>query len=184
MPTKTHRTHTKRYARRAHSVCALHAHLVFVVKYRRRVITERVFDTLKRAMRASAHHLGCSLNAIESDGDHLHVLITYPPSLSIAKMVQHLKGASSRMVRAQRLPEVLRTLWGRHFWSPSYCVVSCGGAPLDIVKTYVDTQRMRSQKRSHTPTKPMATHGPQQRHGSHRSTAIRTRAKPPPVSPH
>lgn len=105
MPTKTHRTHTKCYARRAHSVSALHAHLVFVVTYRRRVITEPVFNTLRRSMRTSAHQLGCRLTAIESDGDHLHVLITYPTGLSIAKMVQRLKGASSRMVRAERWPE-------------------------------------------------------------------------------
>jgi len=135
--------HSKRWARRAHSVADLHIHLVFCTKYRRRVITPRVFQTLARSMRASAATLGAAITAIEADGDHLHVLLTFPPHLAIARLVQRLKGASSRAVRAQRLPEVQRALWGRHFWSPSYCVVSCGGAPLDVVKTYVETQQAR-----------------------------------------
>lgn len=51
-----------------------------------------------------------------------------------------MKGASSRALRLARLPEVLRKLWGKAFWSPSYFVESCGGAPLEIIKAYVDNQ--------------------------------------------
>jgi len=78
--------------------------------------------------------------AIESDGDHLHVMIHYPPRLSLSKIAQRLQGAASHSVRKRRLPEVLKKLWGKAFWSPRYFVASCGGAPLDVVKSYVENQ--------------------------------------------
>ncbi len=62
------------------------------------------------------------------------------PQLALSRLVNAMKGVSSRRLRQKDWPEVRRVLWGDHFWSPSYCVVSCGGAPLDIVKTYVETQ--------------------------------------------
>jgi len=64
-------------------------------------------------------------------------MIEYPPSLSLGGIIRRLKGASARAVR---FPEVLKRLWGAHVWSPSYFVVSCGGAPLETVKAYVDNQ--------------------------------------------
>ena len=176
--------HTKHYARRHHSASALHAHLVFVTKYRRRVMNERVFQLLRRAMRTIATRLGATITAIEADGDHLHLLVLYPPRLSISRLVQHLKGASSRAVRAQRLPEVVRRLWGARFWSASYCVVSCGGAPLEIVKTYVETQQARSThpraQSTPSPAQPHTPswHTPSPPHGSQRHTKV------PPGSPH
>lgn len=130
----------KIYRRKKHSVSLLHAHLVFCVKYRRHVITARAFDALRLSMRRTAQLIGIELTAVQSDGDHLHLMICYPPTLSISKIVHRLKGASSRHLRAKKLPEVLRSLWGKAFWSPSYFVVSCGGAPLDVVKHYVENQ--------------------------------------------
>lgn len=134
----------------------LHAHLVFSTKYRRRVITRRVFEILRRSIRATAWTLGVSLVAIESDGDHLHLMLDYPPSRSLSEIVRRLKGASSRLVRRARLPEVLRRLWGKAFWSPSTFVVSCGGAPLETVKAYVENQQRPDRK-----TRPRLRRGPE-----------------------
>lgn len=130
----------KTYARRRHSVSMLHAHLVFATKYRRQVITQRVFDALRRSAMRTAQALGLVIEAIEADRDHVHLLFAFPPRLPLSTIVQRIKGASSRFIRQQRFPEVLKKLWGRHLWSPSYFVVSCGGAPLDVVKAYVDGQ--------------------------------------------
>jgi putative transposase len=60
---------------------------------------------------------------------------------SLSILVNSLKGVSARMLRSAALPEVSEKLWGEHFWSPSYCAVSCGGAPLEVVKRYVESQR-------------------------------------------
>lgn len=103
-----------------HVVYRLNAHLVLTTKYRRDAIrTERVRDLLKRVMTSVAADMGATVEAVEAD---------------------FLKEVSARRLRQQGWPEVRRVLWGDSFWSPSYCVVSCGGAPLDVVRTYVETQ--------------------------------------------
>lgn len=130
----------KRYRRKNRSVSLLHAHLVFCSKFRRKVFTPAVFATLRASMETTARDLGVDIVAIEADRDHVHLMITFPPNLSLSYLVRRLKGASSRKIRARRFPEVLRTFWGKHFWSPSYFVVTCGGAPLEVVKRYVETQ--------------------------------------------
>lgn len=75
------------------------------------------------------------------EDDHVHLLISYPPKTALSNIVGKLKGKSSYVLRRKHW-ELLRTkLWGKHLWSPSYCAVSCGGAPLEIVKQYVENQR-------------------------------------------
>ncbi|MCW3783877.1 IS200/IS605 family transposase [Defluviimonas salinarum] len=124
-----------------HVVHLLHAHLVLTTKYRRRAIeTGRVRALLGETMAAACGDMGAELLACEADGDHVHLLVAYPPQLALSRLVNVLKGVSSRRLRQQGWPEVRRCLWGEAFWSPSYCVVSCGGAPLDVVKAYVESQ--------------------------------------------
>jgi len=139
----------KTYRRRRHSVSLLHAHLVFATKYRRQVLTPRVFEALRHSVARTAAALGISIEAIEVDKDHVHVLFAFPPHLALSTIAGRIKGASSHHIRQQRFPEVMKKLWGNHLWSPSYCVVSCGGAPLDVVKRYIDTQQApERQKRA------------------------------------
>jgi putative transposase len=71
----------------------------------------------------------------------VHLLVEYPPKLALSRLVNSLKGVSARRLRATALPEVRDKLSGVHFWSPSYCAFSCGGAPLEIIKRYVEQQR-------------------------------------------
>lgn len=105
----------KKYQRKRHSVSLLHAHLVFCTKYRRRVISRRAFEHLRRSMRKTASNIGVELIAAQSDGDHLHLMIIYPPNTSLSEIVKRLKGASSRFIRQKKLPEILKQLWGSHF---------------------------------------------------------------------
>jgi putative transposase len=104
-----------------HVVYALTVYLVFVTKYRRKVITERVFEVLKTSWEATC--------------------VGFQPKVALSTLVNSLKGGSAHRLRQHKFPEVTSKLWGRHFWSPSYCVVSCGGAPLEVVKRYVEAQR-------------------------------------------
>ena len=124
-----------------HVVFALTAHLVFVPKYRKRVISERVFDILKASWEATCKDFECELRESGYESDHVHLLVAFPPKVALSKLVNSLKGVSAHRLRAAHLPEVERKMWGPHFWSPSYCAVSCGGAPLEIVKRYVEKQR-------------------------------------------
>jgi putative transposase len=124
-----------------HVVHALTAHLVFVPKYRKRVISQRVFDLLRASWTSTCADFESELREAGYESDHAHLLVAYPPKVSLSALVNSLKGVSARRLRAAHLPEVERKMWGDHFWSPSYCAVSCGGAPLEIVKRYVEAQR-------------------------------------------
>jgi putative transposase len=126
-----------------HVVYALTAHLVFVPKYRKRVLSERAFGVLRSAWETVCADFGGELREAGYEVDHVHLLVGYPPKVALSTLVNSLKGVSARMLRAAHLPEVERKLCGPHFWSPSYCAVSCGSAPLETVKRYVENQRGR-----------------------------------------
>jgi putative transposase len=122
-------------------VCSLHVHLVFVTKYRRGVLSDRAMEVLRESFEQVCDDFGAVL--VESDGedDHVHLLVEYLPTVQLTKLVNSLKGVSSRMLRKKRFPEVEDKLWGGHLWSPSYFAASCGGAPIDIVRKYIEDQR-------------------------------------------
>lgn len=124
-----------------HVIYRLHVHLVFITKYRRGVITDRVHRILEDSMRKVCADFECELLTFETDYDHARLLVAYPPKVSISTLTNSLKGVSARMIRKTDFPEVRRALCGQHFWSPSYCAVSCGGDPLQVVKQYVESQR-------------------------------------------
>ncbi len=79
---------------------------------------------------------------MEFDGedDHVHLLVNYPPKVPIVKLVNSLKGVSSRMIRKKNYPSIKAKLWGNMIWGPSYFAGSCGGAPLEIIKQYIQQQ--------------------------------------------
>jgi putative transposase len=129
------------FRRGRHVTYCLHAHLVFVPKYRKKTISKRVFSALAESWQTVCRDFGCVLQEANYESDHVHLLVEYPPKVSLSTLVNSLKGVSSRRLRALRLPEVVAKLWGKHFWSPSYCAVSCGGAPLAIIKRYIEGQR-------------------------------------------
>ena len=73
--------------------------------------------------------------------DHIHLLIHYPPKIAISVLVNNLKGVSSRLLRKKHATHLDKYLWDGHLWSPSYFTASCGGAPLTIVKQYIQNQQ-------------------------------------------
>ena len=124
-----------------HVVYKLHVHLVFVTKYRRGVISNRVRTFLKDVMTKVCQDFDAELMELDGEDDPIHVLVAYPPKVAVSTLVTSLKGASAYRLRRQNFPEVRQKLWGSHFWSPSYCAVSCGGAALATVKAYIQNQR-------------------------------------------
>lgn len=124
-----------------HVVYKLHVHLVFITKYRRGVISNRVRTFLKDVMTKVCQDFDAELMEFDGEDDPIHVLVAYPPKVAISTLVNSLKGASAYRLRRQNFPEVRQKLWGSHFWSPSTCAVSCGGAALETVKAYIQNQR-------------------------------------------
>jgi putative transposase len=123
-----------------HSVTGLLVHFVFVVKYRRAVISNEVWANLCVGFELAAKRLDLKLIETNHDIDHAHLVVQYPPKVSISEVANALKGNSSFVVRRNCRNEFRAKLWGYAFWSPSYFAASCGGAPLETLKLYVQSQ--------------------------------------------
>lgn len=118
-----------------HSVTALNAHLVFVTKDRRKIFTVESLEYLHQNLKDTANKMGFQITEFNGESDHVHLLIRYPPKYSISKLVNHLKGVSSRMYRQKF------GVQGQHLWSPSYFASSVGGAPIEVLKQYIKDQK-------------------------------------------
>jgi putative transposase len=123
-----------------HCVFALHVHLIFVTKYRRKVFDGDAIDRLKAHFLRVCGDFESRLVEMNGEADHVHLLVEYPPKVSVSSLVRSLKGVSSRMLRQER-PDVVQHYWKEMLWSPSYFAASCGGAPLSIIKQYVEDQQ-------------------------------------------
>ena len=122
-------------------------HLVFVTKYRRDVFTHSMLSRIQALFLETCQQMECELIEFNGEDDHVHMLVSVPPKLSIAVLVGKLKGKSSYFIRKEFRNQLKKKLWGNHLWSPSYCCVTCGGEPLEIIKTYIEQQRRPSSKR-------------------------------------
>ena len=125
-------------------VFLIHVHLVFVTKYRRCVFTHSIIDELRVIFSDVCRDFEAELIEFDGENDHVHLLINYPPKVSISKLVNSLKGVSSRLIRRRRHPSIEKNLWGGQLWSPSYFAGSCGGAPLTIIRQYIENQGKNS----------------------------------------
>ena len=123
-----------------HCVFALHVHLVFVTKYRRKVLTEAAHETLRDLFARICQEFEARLVEANGEDDHVHLLVEYPPKVALSKLVNSLKGVSSRRLR-QLHPEIAQRYYQGVLWSSSYFAASCGGAPLSIIRQYVEDQR-------------------------------------------
>ena len=132
------------YRRGRHAVSALNVHLVFVTKVRRGVLREEHHAALREVFAAVCADFGARLVEAGGGDDHAHLLVAYPPVVSVSGLVNSLKGVSSRLLR-KRYGAALKT-HRRHLWSPSYFAASAGGAPLHLLKRYVEAQRVADGK--------------------------------------
>ncbi|SCF20902.1 putative transposase [Micromonospora viridifaciens] len=119
----------------------LHAHLVFTTKYRRGALTDPILTRCGQIMAEVCHDFGAELREFNGEDDHVHLLVHYPPSVALSRLVNSLKGVSSRHLRREFTEHLRKYLWDEHLWTPSYFAGSCGGAPLTMVKEYIEDQK-------------------------------------------
>ena len=129
------------YRRGRHVVSALHVHLVFVTRYRRGVLDADMLRCCQDAMRKVCGDFGADLREFNGEDDHVHLLVEYPPKVAVSALVNSLKGVSARRLRTEFTGRMNRHLMHGHLWSPSYFAASCGGAPLSIIRQYIQQQR-------------------------------------------
>jgi putative transposase len=92
------------------------------------------------AMRKVCADFGAELAEFNGEADHVHLLVNYPPKMAVSVLVNSLKGVSARRLRQQFTGRINRHLVHGHLWSPSYFAASCAGAPLSIIKQYIEQQ--------------------------------------------
>lgn len=129
------------YRRGRHCVFSIHAHLVFVTKYRRGVFRQEHLDSLHRILADVCKDFDAELIEFNGERDHVHLLINYPPKVALSALVNSLKGVSSRLLRKE-FGDFHPWLKRRGvLWSPSYFAASCGGAPIEILRQYIEQQQ-------------------------------------------
>lgn len=92
-------------------------------------------------MREVCAKANAELPEFNGERDHVHLLIHYPPQIKLSTLVGSLKGVSAHYLRKEYADHIRQYLWGAHFWSPSYFAASAGGAPLSVIKDYIEQQK-------------------------------------------
>jgi putative transposase len=123
-----------------HCSYALNYHLVVVTKYRRKCITSDMMARLREIAVDRCVGWGGELLEMNGEQDHIHLLISLPPTAELSRFVNNFKTTTSRLIRRDFSEHLKPFYWKPVFWSRSYCIVSCGGAPLEIVKQYIENQ--------------------------------------------
>ena len=123
----------------AHSVFLLHYHLILVVKYRRQVFTDEISERAKEIFSYIAPSYKIELVEWNHDKDHVHILFKGQPKTEMSKFINAYKSASSRLLKKE-FPIIRKKLWKEMFWSQSFCLLSSGGAPIEVIKEYIENQ--------------------------------------------
>ena len=123
----------------AHSVFLMHYHLVLVVKYRRKVFDDHISDRAKEIFEYISPKYNITLQEWNHDKDHVHILFKAHPNTEISKFINAYKSVSSRLLKKE-FPQIRQKLWKEHFWSHSFCLLTTGGAPIEVIRKYIESQ--------------------------------------------
>lgn len=113
---------------------------MFVTKYRKKVITADILRRFHEIFSNLCQNQKCELIEFGGEEDHVHLLIDFSPDIAPSKLVNTLKTISSRMIRKEFSEHINKFYWKPVFWTGAYCVISAGGAPLEILKQYIQNQ--------------------------------------------
>ena len=127
-----------------HAYHDLKYHLVLVTKYRNNVINKPIMERLFEIIREQSEKWDIDVLEINAEPDHLHVLIQAHPSVDLSKYINSIKTVSSRLIRKEFKSHVDKFYWKRYFWSRAYCLLSVGGAPIETIKKYIESQNAPS----------------------------------------
>ena len=131
----------------SHAVYSLKLHIVFVTKYRRKTLTPELLDDLREAFTEILEGWRCTLLEFGGETDHVHLLVEIHPALNISTLINNLKTASSRRARNRFTEHLKPFYWKPYFWHRAYYVGSVGGATLETVHRYVESQGTKEKPR-------------------------------------
>lgn len=130
----------------AHSVFLLHYHLVLVIKYRRQVIDVDISNRAKEIFEYIAPKYNITLEDWNHDQDHVHILFKAHPNTEISKFINAYKSASSRLLKKE-FPQIRQKLWEEYFWSQSFCLLTAGSVPIEVIKKYIENQGRKAKRK-------------------------------------
>ena len=144
-----------------HSVFMLHYHLIMCIKYCNKVIDDKISIRLKEIFEKISPSYNITLEEWNHDNpsynitleewnhdkDHVHILFRGQPNTEISKFINAYKSASSRLIKKE-YPQIRKSLWKEMFWSQSFCLLTTGGATVDIIKQYIQSQGKKDGKQS------------------------------------
>lgn len=122
-----------------HSVFLMYYHLVLIIKYRRKVIDDTISNRLKGIFEYIMPKYNITLQEWNHDKDHVHILFKAQPNSEISKFINAYKSASSRLIKKE-FSQIRKSLWKEYFWSRSFCLLTTGGAPIEVIKKYIENQ--------------------------------------------
>ena len=122
-----------------HSVFLMYYHLVIVIKYRRKIIDEVISSRLKEIFESVSPSYNITLQEWNHDKDHVHILFKAHPNSELSKFINAYKSASSRLIK-KVYQQIRQSLWKEYFWSRSFCLLTTGGAPIELIKRYIESQ--------------------------------------------
>ena len=130
----------------AHSVFLLHYHLVVVVKYRRQIFNDEISNRAREIFEYIAPNYNITTEEWNHDKDHVHILFRAHPNTEISRFINAYKSASSRLLKKE-FPQIRQKLWEERFWSQSFCLLTTGGAPTEVIKKYIESQGQNDRRR-------------------------------------
>ena len=130
--------------RNSNAVYLLNYHLILITKYRKKVFTnDKIIERTKEIMRNIATDFDADIINQEYGEDHIHLMISTKPTTELTKMVNLLKGTSSRYIKKEFENELSDILYGDSFWSDSYYIATAGNVSVDTIYKYIDNQRKK-----------------------------------------
>lgn len=130
----------------AHSVFLMHYHLVLVVKYRRQIFNDEISNRAREIFEYIAPNYNITTEEWNHDKDHVHILFRAHPNTEISRFINAYKSASSRLLKKE-FPQIRQKLWEERFWSQSFCLLTTGGAPIEVIKKYIESQGQNDRRR-------------------------------------
>jgi putative transposase len=136
----------KLYRRGPHTVFDLKYHIVWTTKYKKPILTGRLGVQVRDLIREICDTHSVQILRGHVSKEHIHIFVSVPPQLSVARLVQYLKGKTSRKIM-QNNPKLNKQFWGRHFWSRGYFAATSGAITDELVMEYIENQDEDSDKR-------------------------------------
>ena len=135
------------YRRGSHTVYDIQYHFVWVTKYRYRVLRGEVAERARELIRQSCMSRDIKIVRGHVSKDHVHLLVSCPPALSPSKVMQYLKGRSSRKLQ-EEFPHLKKRYWGQHLWARGYFCATVGAVTEEQIKEYIEEHERESPDES------------------------------------